>query len=457
MGRTLAPGASLTGHLAATIRRHGLLRPGERVLVALSGGADSVALLAGLRTLGYTVEAAHCNFHLRGAESERDETFCRTLCRNLGGIPLHIAQFDTRAEAERSGESLEMAARRLRYTWFETLRHERGIRRVAVAHHRDDNVETMLLNLIRGTGLRGLTGMKYRNGAIVRPLLDLSRDDLLQYVNGEGLGYVTDSSNADTAFKRNKVRHVVLPLLRELNPAADATLAATAQRLADAEELYALGLAQAGQSLRHEGGGMDIPLGTGRPPRAALFEWLAAAGFPKVMVRELTEGPAPRDGALFEGRDAVAVVHRGMLEIRPRPIRFGAVRLPAGTTVLPNGWRIEAEDLPHGLTEGLPRERTTVCLDADALRGQLCCRSVVEGDRFAPYGLKGTKLVSDFLTDRHYSRLDRQAAMAVTDDAGIVWLAGERPDRRACITAETRRAIRLRLIPPPPGTLETSR
>ena len=176
-------GPSVPERLAEAIARHALLRPGERVLVGLSGGADSVALLAGLRALGYSVEAAHCNFHLRGTESDRDEDFCRTLCTELGGVPLHVAHFDTQAEARRTGESVEMAARRLRYGWFAALLHERGIRRVAVAHHRDDNVETLLLNLIRGTGIHGLRGMKPENGVVVRPLLDIPRADLLLYIN----------------------------------------------------------------------------------------------------------------------------------------------------------------------------------------------------------------------------------------------------------------------------------
>lgn len=448
MGRP-APGPSLLPQrLSAAIARHALLRPGERVLVALSGGADSVALLAGLRALGYAVEAAHCNFHLRGAESDRDEAFCRQLCRRLGDTVLHVAHFDTRAEAARTDESIEMAARRLRYAWFADLLREEGLRRVAVAHHRDDNVETLLLNLIRGTGLRGLTGMAYCNGAVVRPLLDLPHSALVRYLEEEGLDYVTDSTNADTAYKRNKVRHELLPLLRQLNPAVDETLARTAGRLADAEVLYDLGLERAARSVRRHADGMDIPLGKDRPPRAAIHEWLAAAGFPSVTTDELTEGQ-PRDGALFESPTHLAVVHRGQVEIRRWPVRFGAVALVPGTaTRLPNGRRIALDVVDREALGALPRDRATACLDADALRGPLRCRSVEEGDRLAPFGLKGTKLVSDLLTNRHYSRLDRQAAMVVTDDAGIVWLVDERPDRRAAVTAETRRVACLRLLPP---------
>lgn len=443
-------GPSVPERMAEAIARHALLWPGERVLVGLSGGADSVALLAGLRALGYSVEAAHCNFHLRGTESDRDEDFCRTLCTELGGVPLHVAHFDTPAEARRTGESVEMAARRLRYGWFAALLRERGIRRVAVAHHRDDNVETLLLNLIRGTGIHGLRGMKPENGVVVRPLLDIPRADLLLYINNEGLNHVTDSTNADTAFKRNRVRHVLLPLLRTFNPSVDDTLAETARRMSDAEALYRLGLEAATSRLtRRPDGGMDIPLGAGRPPRAALFEWLTAAGFPSSVTAELLDGPPPRDGALFAGKDRMAVVHRGQLEVRPRPVPFESVMLnPEGQTLLPDGRILQAATLPAEDIATLPRSRTVASLDADRLRGPLRCRSTAVGDRFAPFGMKGTKLVSDYLTNRGFSRLDRMAAAVVTDDKGIVWLVGERPDSRAAVTASTRRVVRISLCTP---------
>lgn len=443
-------GQTVPERLAEAIRRHALLLPGERVLVGLSGGADSVALLAGLRTLGYSVEAAHCNFHLRGAESGRDEDFCRSLCTELGNVPLHVTHFDTLAEAHRAGESVEMTARRLRYDWFADLLRKRGIRRVAVAHHRDDNVETLLLNLIRGTGIHGLRGMKPENGAVIRPLLDVPRADLLLYINKEGLGHVTDSTNADTAFKRNRVRHVLLPMLRTLNPSVDETLAETTRRIADAEELYALGLEAAETRVtRHADGSMDIPLDAKRPPRAALFEWLTAAGFPPAVTAELCDGPLPRDGALFAGKGFMAVVHRGRLEVRPQPVRFGAVELYAeGRTRLPDGRCLNIRALPAEDIAALPRERAVASLDADRLHGPLRCRSAAEGDRFVPFGMKGTKLVSDYLTNRGLSRLDRMAATVVEDDEGIVWLVGERPDRRASVTPATRRMIRISLCPP---------
>ena len=171
-----------------------LLQPGDKVLVALSGGADSVALLRVLLRLGYVCEAAHCNFHLRGEESLRDEQFVRELAARLD-VPLHVIHFDTNEYAASHGVSVEMAARELRYGWFGQLRRECGARVVAVAHHRDDSVETFLLNLVRGTGINGLQGIRPVNGEVVRPLLCVSRAEILEYLASLGQAYVTDSTN----------------------------------------------------------------------------------------------------------------------------------------------------------------------------------------------------------------------------------------------------------------------
>ena len=219
---------ALEKQIAQVISRHRLLPQGKErpVLVALSGGADSVALLRLLLRLGYTCHAAHCNFHLRGDESERDELFVRQLCQRLG-VTLHVQDFATADYAAAHKVSIEMAARQLRYDWFKRLRAETGCQAVAVAHHRDDNVETLLLNLLRGSGLHGLTGMDYRRDGIVRPLLDVSRQQLTGYLGKLGQDYVTDSTNLQP------------------DAAADDTLQATIERLREADRLVSDSVSQA--------------------------------------------------------------------------------------------------------------------------------------------------------------------------------------------------------------------
>ena len=194
------------------IEEHGLLEHGDKVLVAISGGADSVALLVALRKLGYTCEAIHCNFHLRGEESNRDEQFTKELCDRLG-VTLHTVHFDTKAYAHERGISIEMAAREQRYAAFEEHRTATGAKAIAVAHHRDDSAETMLLNLIRGTGIKGLRGIRPRNGYIVRPLLCVGRNDILDYLKWREEEYVTDSSNLTCDYTRNRIRLEVIPLM----------------------------------------------------------------------------------------------------------------------------------------------------------------------------------------------------------------------------------------------------
>ena len=201
----------------AYIEKYRLLTENRPVLVGVSGGADSIALLTILVESGYSCIAAHCNFHLRGDESLRDEQFVREYTRKLD-VPFLMTDFDTRKYAADRHLSIEMAARELRYGWFEEQRAATGAQAVAVAHHRDDSVETLLMNLVRGTGIRGMSGIRPRNGFVVRPLLAVSREDILEWLAGRGLTYVTDSTNLSDAYTRNFIRLRVLPLLEEINP-----------------------------------------------------------------------------------------------------------------------------------------------------------------------------------------------------------------------------------------------
>ena len=207
------------------------------ILVALSGGADSVCLLMAMKRLGYAIEAIHCNFHLRGAESDRDEEFCKSLCEREQ-IPFHTVHFDTKTYAEVHKISIEMAARELRYNYFEQLRKAIDAEAILVAHHMNDSVETLLMNLIRGTGIHGLQGIKPRNGNIIRPLLCVSRKEIVEWLGEIGQDYVTDSTNLEDDVTRNKLRLNIIPLLEEINPAASENIAKTALRMVEAGKVF---------------------------------------------------------------------------------------------------------------------------------------------------------------------------------------------------------------------------
>ena len=214
----------LAGRVEAFIKKERLIIWEGLHLVALSGGADSVALLLVLKQLGCHIEAVHCNFHLRGEESDRDESFVKNLCSEQD-IKLHLIHFDTNEYAAVHQVSIEMAARELRYRYFEQLRQDIGAETICVAHHRNDAVETLLMNLMRGAGIHGLTGIHPKNGAIVRPLLCVSRDEIEDYLHARGQAYVTDSTNLQPDVLRNKIRLQLLPLVEEIYAGATENIA----------------------------------------------------------------------------------------------------------------------------------------------------------------------------------------------------------------------------------------
>ncbi|EJX03404.1 tRNA(Ile)-lysidine synthetase [gut metagenome] len=428
------------------IQQHHLPLPPQPLVVAISGGADSVALLLLLQDLGYPLHAAHCNFHLRAAESDRDEAFVRQLC-DQRGIALSVKHFDTRAFAQNRSISIEMAARELRYQWFETLRQEVGAIAVAVAHHADDNAETLLLNLIRGTGLHGLKGMLPQNGTIIRPLLGMRRKEIETYLNRIGQEFVTDCTNAETVYKRNQIRLEVLPLLQRINPSIHEGLSQTAARLAEAEAIYQKGVETLQQQFvtpQPEGIDLDLAALLQFPSAATLLhETLLPLGFQPAEIQMIFRNLHQQSGATFTGKNHIAVLHKGKLCVRKQPIRFGKWIIPAmmGSFQLPNRKQLILRTMQRKELLEIPKIPDTVALDADRIIGALYCRSIQTGDRFQPFGMRGTQLVSDYLTNRHRSVIEKQNTCVICDDKGILWLMGERPDQRAAITATTQNVL----------------
>lgn len=319
--------------IRAYIEKYRLLQPDRPVLVALSGGPDSVALAHILVRLGYPVTALHCNFHLRGDESGRDETFARTFASQTLGIPFYKTDFATASYAARHHLSIEMAARHLRYAWFEEMRRTLGAYAIAVAHHRDDSVETLVMNLLRGSGLRGLTGIRPRNGYVVRPLLDVSRAEIMDWIGREGLGYVTDSTNMSDAYTRNFIRHRVIPLLEEINPAARATLARSAAHLAAAEPLYESVIEEARRTVMTTPREVSIPKLYGFPsPETVLWELLRPFGFTRTVAGEVFRSLDKISGKQFYSPAYRLVKDRERLLLVP--LEKGAGQKPAAPTEL---------------------------------------------------------------------------------------------------------------------------
>lgn len=443
------------------IRKHQVLDAEGLHIAALSGGADSVALLLILRELGYRVAAAHCNFHLRGDESDRDEEFVHNLCEALS-VPLHLSHFNTREYASLHHISIEMAARKLRYAWFEQLRNDIGADDICVAHHRDDSVETLLMNLIRGTGIHGLTGIRPVNGRVKRPLLCLSKDEIEQYLNSKGQTYVTDSTNLDDDALRNRVRHHLIPLLQNLNPQASANMARTAEHLTEAAKIYDAAIGEGRESAVSAAPDrvtIDIDA-LKRAPSAPclLHEIIRDYGFTPAQTDDIMG--CEQSGRVFMSADYDLAIDRGQIVIQPRTDPMSPMTMPMeGTYALPGGSRLrvaiyDVSELSgvrklnegKGVTTIVSKERNVATLDASAVTFPLIIRSAAAGDRFRPFGMHGSKLISDYLTDRKANVLDKRRARVVTDANGnIVWLVGERTDDRFRVKGTTRRVLRLSL------------
>ena len=482
-------GFSMWNKVGEFISRHKLLDDNELYLVALSGGADSVALLLLLHEAGYKLHAAHCNFHLRGAESDRDEAFCETLCSQLG-VALHKAHFDTKTYAELHKVSIEMAARELRYRWFGQLSRDLGAAAVCVAHHRDDSVETVLLNLVRGTGLRGLTGIQPKSSLrlgdgeerrvdIVRPLLCVSRAEIEGFLTGRKQQYVTDSTNLEADVQRNKIRLQVLPLLRTLNPAVAENIQRTASHLAEAQAVLDAvvdGCEDGGQ--RDENGVLGdgnyqqrngnyqqrngnyqqrngiysfgnsgykqhcfSNLSDTASSKYLLFEWLKRFGFNGSQATQLMEAET---GAVFSsptGYEALKDRGRVVVEMALKPMK-NVVIPEDGTYVLDERSKLRVRRCAPYVS----RNPLVATLDAARVHFPLTVRRVAEGDRMVPYGMKGSRLLSDLMTDAKMTLFEKRRQLLVADAQGvIVWAVGLRTSALAAVTEDCREVLELQV------------
>lgn len=443
--------------VARTISRHSLARSGQALFIALSGGTDSVALLRAMSALGeYRLAALHCNFSLRGAESEADEAFVRQLCLELD-LPVQVRRFDTKAYAQAHGLSIEMAARELRYAWFAEVleRHEESV--VAVAHHADDQIETMLLNLSMGTGLRGLSGMPYkRHDRIIRPLLDCSRADIEAYLRELNQPSREDSSNREIIYRRNYIRHRLLPCFEALNPSFRSSTIRTIDHLRGAEAIYLAAIEDLkSKVMLHDGMIQITRLFESPHPETLLYEIAREYGFGSEQCHAMMEALSGlKSDARFVSPTHLIMRHGDKLEILPRaweslePIPLDLDRSPCGHIDLPLGrlcWGKGAADE----LEGTSCQATEALFDADLLDGcgLITVRSRREGDILAPFGMKGRKKLRRIFIDNKFSHAERRSALLLCADDRPIWLIGHLADRTYSMTPHTQTYIRFWLEP----------
>lgn len=429
------------------LREQALCQPHERILLAVSGGKDSVLMTHLFAGAGYAIGIAHCNFRLRGAESDADEALVCELAKTLG-VPFYVAAFDTEAEARERGISIQMAARELRYAWFETIRATQGYDRIAVAQHRNDHVETLLLNLVRGTGLAGLRGIQPRRGRIIRPILFLDAVEVEAYVQERGLEYREDASNRSTKYARNKIRLEVIPRLKELNPELERTMAANISRFADAHAVLQAHVDALRRRLftQHSEEEWHIPvdgLVALDPRQFLLYELLRPFGFSEAVVGDLARALPGVPGKRFVSSSYALYIDRDMLVLRPaETVESGVATIErAGDVATWGGYRFESG---WSTDTAVSKGADVAQFDAERVVFPVRIRAWREADAFRPLGMEGHKKLSDFFVSLKIPVYRKHRIPVVVNGNGdILWVVPYRMDDRYKITGKTKKVFTL--------------
>lgn len=432
------------------INRNELFTKQDKILLTVSGGVDSMVLMSLMVNAGYSVGVAHCNFQLRGQESDEDEILVQENARRYG-IVCYNRRFQTEEEMELTGESMEMAARRLRYGWFQELCNEYGYTVIAVAHHIDDSIETFFINLLRGTGLRGLTGIHNQVGRVVRPLMFATRKEIMDYALQKHIPFREDSSNKSTKYLRNKIRLGLTPRIREISPRFPFVMQRNLKRLMDAQLFIDSAIGEIYDNIATCKDGIytininDILYPDTR--EFIIYEILSSRfGFKGDTVDSLCKAlSSGAQGKRFYSRNFVAYIDRGSIiiteigdddrcEVR---VKQGQQRAYCGNSVL----YFELCDVDSIATFNLPSN--VALLDADRLTYPLVFRRWMEGDSFTPFGMTGRKKVSDFLIDQKVSMAEKQRQFVMLSEGEIAWLVGRRISDEFRITKTTEQVLRI--------------
>lgn len=432
------------------IEENKLFTHDDKLLLTVSGGVDSMVMMSLTAAAGYQFGVAHCNFQLRGTESDEDEVLVETEARRYG-VEFYNKRFDTVGEMERTGESMEMAARRLRYAWFKRLCEEYGYTAIVIAHHGNDSIETFFINLLRGTGLRGLTGISTQIGHIVRPMMFATRKDIHDYAVAHHIPYREDSSNHSTKYLRNRVRLGVVPMFRDIKPQFTTIMRRNIARLSQAQDFItsAIDIVKS-EAMENSGDMHTLWVDRIRPtlPRNyVIYEILNSEfGFKGDVVDSLCRAlDGELSGRRFYARDWVAVTDRGRVVVTPVVddddcevvVERGAVRSYAGGSVL------YYEYCDIDFIESLDQGDNVALLDADKLNFPLRLRRWKDGDWFVPFGMSGRKKLSDFLIDKKVSLAEKRRQFVLMSGDDIVWVVGRRIDDRYAITRKTENVLRV--------------
>ncbi len=422
------------------------LNPDVKVLVAVSAGLDSMALLHLFRLSGFSVQVAHCNFNLRGEESDGDEVFVKEICAKYD-ISIHTKHFDTEDYANSNSISIQMAARELRYTWFEELRSAFDLDYTATAHHQDDQIETLLINLSRGTGLKGMRGILPQQGTLIRPLLFTDRPALETWMHHHDFIFREDSSNASVKYARNKLRHQVIPILKELNPSLSKTYQENAERFGSASENLAFFYEK---------------------QRAVLI--LKKEGAHHIVLSELLKHPSPMDVLFYfidpfgfndwdaienlihaESGKVVSSTTHELLKDRDVFVLREKQKEVQQSFYITEDQKHLSDPISVGFSvqeaKGFNPNRGSGCavLDFDKIQFPLVLRRWQKGDVFKPLGMQGKKKVSDFFIDQKMSLFEKENVWLLCSSGEIVWIVGHRIDERFKLVETTQKVYLVQL------------
>jgi tRNA(Ile)-lysidine synthase len=425
------------------IEQNNLFNRDSKILAAVSGGMDSVLLTRLLKSAGFNFGIAHCNFQLRGDESTNDQEFCNNLANQLR-VPFHVTTFDTLTYANEHKISVQMAARELRYQWFEQVRHEHGYAVIALAHHQNDAIETILLNLTRGTGIAGLHGILPKSRLLVRPMLFLNRRGIQNIVDINKISFVEDSSNASAKYARNKIRLEVIPKLKELNPGLEKTFETNLQHFRELELLLQQKVSELKKEFFvYEDGEIHISIEAIKnlePKRLLLYNLLQEFGFNETTIDDLIQSLDKHPGRTFETANFLLLLDRDKLILSKKNTQQGeALQISANErefnygeyklTILDDDSPLIIRDNPFAAS-----------VDSDLLIYPLTLREWQHGDHFYPIGMKTRKKLSDFFIDQKVPLHHKKGIpVLVNGNNEIIWLGGYRPDDRYKVTGKTKK------------------
>lgn len=424
---------------------NGLFDHSHSLLAAVSGGADSVVMLHLLAQCRLKVAVAHCNFQLRGADADGDEDFVRQQAAKYQ-MPFFSIRFNTLAYADEHKLSVEMAARELRYNWFAQLAAEHHFDRILTAHHLNDNIETLLLNLTRGTGINGLTGIAAINGNIARPLLFATRNQIEEYARLNNLAFRTDCTNLSDDYQRNIIRHRIVPVLKELNPAFEERMSKNFNHIRQAADIYNWYVEKVSAEVVKTDGQQTIidaeNLMQQQFAESVLYECIRPFGFNSSQTRDIIKNVGQKSGNTFQSATHRLLIDRNRIIIEPiEYFDFQPIEIESPRNIDSLGLTMRVVQIEDFVLDKRP---CIACLDFDKLQFPLTIRRWQHGDFFYPIGMTKAQKLSDFFVNNKVNVFDKERVIVLTSDEKIAWIIGYRPDNRFKISDKTQRVLLLR-------------